>query len=75
MRDVGVPIVGFTWYSITDQVDWDNMLREVRGVVNPLGLYDLDRHIRPVGRAYQELVAGWKELPPVQTEVLKLAMG
>jgi beta-glucosidase/6-phospho-beta-glucosidase/beta-galactosidase len=72
VREVGVPIIGFTWYSITDQVDWDNMLREVRGVVNPLGLYDLDRNIRPVGRAYKELAAGWKELAPVQSGILSL---
>ena len=23
VRNSGVPIVGFTWYSLTDQVDWD----------------------------------------------------
>ncbi|WP_158916934.1 family 1 glycosylhydrolase [Caulobacter sp. S45] len=72
VREVGVPIIGFTWYSITDQVDWDNMLREVRGTVNPLGLYDLDRNIRPVGRAYKELVAAWKDLTPVRSGVLTL---
>ncbi len=73
VREAGVPIVGFTWYSITDQVDWDLMLREARGVVNPLGLFDLDRKIRPVGQAYKELVAAWSELTPVQTDVLTLA--
>ena len=50
VRNDGVPIVGFTWYSLTDQVDWDTALREKNGHVNPLGLYDLDRNIRPVGR-------------------------
>ena len=50
VRNDGVPIVGFTWYSLTDQVDWDIALREDNGRVNPLGLYDLDRKIRPVGR-------------------------
>ena len=49
VRNDGVPIVGFTWYSLTDQVDWDMALRE-NNRVNPLGLYDLDRNIRPVGR-------------------------
>ena len=53
VRNSGVPIVGFTWYSLTDQIDWDSALREQNGHVNPLGLYDLDRNIRPVGRAYQ----------------------
>jgi predicted heme/steroid binding protein len=38
----GVPILSFTWYSLTDQVDWDTALRENAGRVNPLGLYDLD---------------------------------
>ena len=46
VRNIGIPIVGFTWYSITDQVDWDTALRENNGHVNPLGLYDLDRNIR-----------------------------
>ncbi len=72
VRDEGLPIVGFTWYSITDQVDWDTMLRQVQGHVNPVGLYDLDRNIRPAGQAYKELIAGWKALLPVQTGVLTL---
>ncbi len=38
LRSTNVPIVGFTWYSITDQVDWDTALRENNGQVNPLGL-------------------------------------
>jgi len=29
----GVPILGFTWYSLTDQVDWDTALRENGGRV------------------------------------------
>jgi hypothetical protein len=33
------------------------------GNVNPLGLYDLGRNIRPVGRAYQKLIRQWKGLP------------
>ncbi len=55
----GVQTVGFTWYSLTDQVDWDIELREQRGRVNPRGLFDLERNIRPVGRAYGELIANW----------------
>jgi beta-glucosidase/6-phospho-beta-glucosidase/beta-galactosidase len=53
----GVPIIGFTWYSLIDQVDWDTALREDNGQVNPLGLYGLDRKLRPVGAAYKTLVA------------------
>ena len=37
VRQDGIPIVGFTWYSITDQVDWDTALREDNGTVNALG--------------------------------------
>jgi len=55
----GVPVVGFTWYSLTDQIDWDVELREARGVVNPRGLVDLERRLRPVGHAYRDLVAAW----------------
>ena len=54
------PVLGFTWYSLIDQVDWDIQLREQRGTVNPRGLFDLDRKIRPVGQAYQELIACWE---------------
>jgi beta-glucosidase/6-phospho-beta-glucosidase/beta-galactosidase len=67
LRADGVPIVGFTWYSLTDQVDWDTALREPNGHVNPLGLVDLDRRIRPVGRAYQELIDRWREVMPTHS--------
>jgi beta-glucosidase len=70
VRNSGVPIVGFTWYSLTDQVDWDSTLRETNGHVNPLGLYDLDRNIRPVGRAYKQLIADWREVLPAQSVCL-----
>ena len=74
VRNKGVPIVGFTWYSLTDQVDWDTALRENNGRVNPLGLYDLDRKPRAVGRAYQELIAEWRELLPTQSVCLRLPL-
>ncbi len=67
VRNDGVPIVGFTWYSLTDQVDWDTALREQNGRVNPLGLYDLDRNIRNVGRSYQKLIQDWGEVLPTQS--------
>jgi beta-glucosidase/6-phospho-beta-glucosidase/beta-galactosidase len=72
VRNDGVPIVGFTWYSLTDQVDWDSALRENNGNVNALGLYDLDRNIRPVGSAYQNLIASWKEVLPTQSVCLQV---
>ncbi len=56
----GVPIVGFTWYSLLHQVDWDTALREDAGRVNELGLYDLNRNIMPVGKAYKKIIEQWK---------------
>ena len=70
VRNDGVPIVGFTWYSLTDQVDWDSALREQNNRVNPLGLFDLDRNIRPVGRAYKKLIAQWRDVLPTQSMCL-----
>jgi hypothetical protein len=55
LRAEGRELVGFCWYSLTDQVDWDIALREVRGRVNPLGLVDLDRRPRPVAARFAEL--------------------
>lgn len=62
LKHDGVPIVGFTWYSLLHQVDWDTALREDAGVVNELGLYDLDREIMPVGEAYRQLIVQWKDI-------------
>ena len=72
LKEDGIPIVGFTWYSLTDQVDWDTALREDAGRVNPLGLYDLNRKIRPVGEAYQRLISQWKDIIPRESLVLML---
>jgi beta-glucosidase len=67
IRNVGIPTVGFTWYSLTDQMDWDTALRERNGRVHPVGLYDLDRNIRPVGLAYKKLIADWREILPASS--------
>ena len=72
VRNDGIPIVGFTWYSLTDQVDWDSALRENDSHVNPLGLVDLDRNIRPVGEAYKQIIADWKEVLPTQSVCLSV---
>ncbi len=58
----GFPIVGFTWYSLIDQVDWDSALRNNDGNVNPLGLYDINRKVRPVGLEYKKLIEVWKDV-------------
>ena len=49
-------------------------MREQNGRVNPLGLYDLDRRIRPVGESYRELVKVWSEVLPTQSMALTLPL-
>ncbi|HYO26143.1 MAG TPA: family 1 glycosylhydrolase, partial [Lacipirellulaceae bacterium] len=59
LRRDGIPIQGFTWFSLTDQIDWDTALRDDAGRVNSVGLFDLDRNIRPAGREYQDIIQRW----------------
>ena len=56
MRRDGVPVLGFTWYSLIDQIDWDVALASKNGTVNSCGLYDLERQPRPVAAAYRQLL-------------------
>jgi beta-glucosidase/6-phospho-beta-glucosidase/beta-galactosidase len=62
LKHDGIPIIGFTWYSLLHQVDWDSALRNDAGTVNELGLFDLERKIMPVGEAYKTLIEHWKEI-------------
>ena len=62
LKHDGIPIVGFTWYSLLHQVDWDSALRNNAGNINELGLFDLNRNIMPVGIAYKKLVEQWKDI-------------
>lgn len=72
LKQDGVPIVGFTWHSLQDQVNWDTGLREDNGNVNPLGLCDLERNINPVGHAYKALIRAWREPLKSESSVLTL---
>jgi beta-glucosidase/6-phospho-beta-glucosidase/beta-galactosidase len=74
LKQDGVPIVGFTWYSLQDQVDWDTALRENNGNVNALGLCDLDRNVRPVGHAYKELIRHWLNALPAETDIMGICL-
>jgi beta-glucosidase/6-phospho-beta-glucosidase/beta-galactosidase len=66
LRRDGVPILGFTWYSLLDQTDWDTALREDNQRIDPLGLFTLDRKIRKVGEAYKMLISQWRDRLPLQ---------
>jgi beta-glucosidase/6-phospho-beta-glucosidase/beta-galactosidase len=72
VRNDGMPVVGFTWYSLTDQIDWDCALRERHGHVNPVGLFDLDRRIRRVGESYRQLIKDWNEVLPTHSVCLRV---
>jgi beta-glucosidase/6-phospho-beta-glucosidase/beta-galactosidase len=72
VRNDGVPVIGFTWYSLTDQMDWGSALRENANKVDPVGLYDLDRNIRPVGKAYKQLISDWADVLPTQSQCLQV---
>jgi beta-glucosidase/6-phospho-beta-glucosidase/beta-galactosidase len=63
LRSTGVPIIGFTWYSLTDQVDWDRGITDALGVVFPVGLFDLNRDPRPVGLSYKHLIDMHRDQP------------
>jgi beta-glucosidase/6-phospho-beta-glucosidase/beta-galactosidase len=60
IRQNGVPVVGFTWYSLQDQVDWNIGLSRALGNVFPVGLFDLNRDPRPVAEAYKYLIEMYK---------------
>lgn len=62
MRADGVPVLGFTWYSLIDQVDWDIELAEKRGNINACGLFDLNRNPRPVAEAYRQLLKEYGQI-------------
>lgn len=62
IRKEGVPVLGFTWYSLIDQIDWETGLAEQKGTVNACGLYDLDRKPRPVADAYKALLQEYGQI-------------
>jgi hypothetical protein len=66
IQQAGVPVVGFTWYSLTDQVDWDIAQSQALGNVNPVGLFDLNRDPRPVAQAYKHLIRTFRDQPEIQ---------
>ena len=56
IRKDGIPVLGFTWYSLIDQVDWDIGLAEKKGKINECGLFGMDRQPHPVAAAYKSLL-------------------
>jgi beta-glucosidase/6-phospho-beta-glucosidase/beta-galactosidase len=65
LRKEGVPVLGFTWYSLIDQLDWDTGLAEKNGTVNTCGLFDLDRKPRAVAESYKMLLQEYGQITMV----------
>ena len=63
LRKAGVPLVGFTWYSLTDQIDWSIAMSQPLGIVYPVGLFDLNREARTVGLSYMHLIDLYRDQP------------
>lgn len=59
LRQENYPVIGFTWYSLTDQLDWDIDVRAAHGHVVANGLFDLDRRIRRADLEYRRIVRAW----------------
>ena len=68
LREDGVPIIGFTWFGLVDMKDWDTALTKMRGTVNTVGLYTLQRKPRKVAREYRRLVEEYSHLPISSTK-------
>lgn len=62
LRKEGVPVLGFTWYSLIDQIDWETGLAEKKGTVNACGLFDLDRKPRAVAASYKMLLQEYGQI-------------
>lgn len=62
MREDGVPVLGFTWYSLIDQVDWDIGLSKKVGTINECGLFNMLRKPRPVADAYKMLLKDFGQI-------------
>lgn len=75
MRRGGAPVLGFTWYSLQDQVDWDIKLEEIRGHVVENGLFDLDRQPHPVAQAFKDLIERYSNLPLVSAFAMGSMVG
>ncbi len=74
LKALGIPVNGFTWYSLTDQIDWQHALRIERDDVHPVGLFDLDRRIRPVGSAYREIISEYSGMFNAEQQVSRAGM-
>ena len=68
-RERGVPLNGYCWFPFVDSCDWDSLLYECRGSIDPVGAFWLDerrnRHASSMSRSYALAASGTpsSELP------------
>jgi beta-glucosidase/6-phospho-beta-glucosidase/beta-galactosidase len=62
MRRDGIPVLGFTWYSLTDQLDWDTQLSQKQNHIMECGLFDMNRKPRPVAAAYRQIINEFRDI-------------
>jgi beta-glucosidase/6-phospho-beta-glucosidase/beta-galactosidase len=68
-RDAGVDVRGYCWFPFIDSCDWDSVLTEAKGNIDPVGVYWLDesrdRHPSCMSDAYIKAARGTpaSELP------------
>lgn len=43
LREEGIPLLGYIWWPLIDQIDWDGALTHRIGKVHQVGLYNLQR--------------------------------
>jgi hypothetical protein len=65
LRQKRIPVLGFTWFSLIDQLDWDVALAEKRGRVNGCGLFHLDRQPNSVAEEYRALITEFCDVPDI----------
>ena len=63
LRADGFPVIGYTWYSLQNQVDWDTQLREFNGTEVGNGLFTLDREPNPVAHEFKNLAERYNDQP------------
>jgi hypothetical protein len=60
-RDAGIDVRGYCWFPFVDSCDWDSILTDYKGNIDPVGVYWLDeqrqRHRSCMSDAYA-LAAG-----------------
>ena len=69
LREEGVPMLGYFWWPMIDQVDWDGALTHRVGKVHEVGLFNLKRqadgnlarHATPLVKQYAQIIAAGQQ--------------